>query len=289
VNELNSPTYEIHIGYLFGKHKKENMSYSFVDTHIEKEKKGRGKSASEQIAEKKKQEALNHKKKEQEALALQHVKEQEQKRQQSELQKKQHDEIAKAEAIKREPQKNVEKTTQNQKSSTAVKEKEKTVSNITPVEESKEKQSQPLVHKPRFERVFTGFDTKVNTEHTPEDEQERISRLAVHAQNPTEEHNEESHPNAERHEFATQGSHPKELAVADYVISGVFKEEAHAKHFSDGLKKAGFTSGYGHLTEKAVWYVYVYQTNDINKAKAERDKVRKLKMLRDSWLLTVQQ
>jgi len=69
----------------------------------------------------------------------------------------------------------------------------------------------------------------------------------------------------------------------------VFKEEEHAKHFSDGLKKAGFTSGYGHLTEKAVWYVYVYQTNDINKAKAERDRVRKLKMLRDSWLLTVQQ
>lgn len=289
MNELNSPTYEIHIGYLFGKHKKENMKYSFVDTHIEKEKKGRGKSASEQIAEKKKQEALNHKKKEQEALALQRVKEQEQKRQQSELQKKQHDEIANAEAIKKEPQKNIEKTALNQKSSPTVKEKEKTASNITPVEKSTEKESQPVVHKPRFEHVFIGFDTKVNTEHTPEDEQERISRLTVHAQNPIEEHNEESHPNADRHEFVTQGSHPKELAVADYVISGVFKAEEHAKHFSDGLKKAGFASGYGHLTEKAVWYVYVYQTNDISKAKAERDRVRKFKMLRDSWLLTVQQ
>jgi len=38
-NQLSSPTYEIHLGYLFGKHKKENFAYSFVDTHKEKEKK----------------------------------------------------------------------------------------------------------------------------------------------------------------------------------------------------------------------------------------------------------
>jgi len=126
------------------------------------------------------------------------------------------------------------------------------------------------------------------TEHTHEDEQERISRLTLHADNPTEHHNETGHPNAERHEIVKRGNHEKELNVADYVICGVFKEEAHAKHFSDGLKKLGFTSGYGHLTEKKVWYVYELQTDDINKARAERDRVRKMKILRDSWLLTVQ-
>ena len=85
-NELNSPTYEITLGLLFGKQrKKEIPSYSFVDTEKVKIKKGTGKSASELIAEKRRKDELARKqqleelarkrqeeerlKKEQEALA----------------------------------------------------------------------------------------------------------------------------------------------------------------------------------------------------------------------------
>jgi hypothetical protein len=77
------------------------------------------------------------------------------------------------------------------------------------------------------------------------------------------------------------------LDVADYVIGGVFKSDANAKHFADGLAKLGFKADYGHLTEKNLWYVYLYQTTDINQARTERDRVRKMLILRDAWLLTV--
>jgi type IX secretion system PorP/SprF family membrane protein len=62
-NELNSPTYEISLNILFGKHRKEIPMYSFVDTEKEKIKKGTGKSASELLAEKRRQEELIAKKK----------------------------------------------------------------------------------------------------------------------------------------------------------------------------------------------------------------------------------
>jgi hypothetical protein len=120
------------------------------------------------------------------------------------------------------------------------------------------------------------------------EEQEKIKRLEEHADNPTEEHNNEVvHPHAERHEFYKKGSHQEELDYGDYVIVGVFKGRPNAEHFSNGLNKMAFTSDFGFLTEKAIWYVYIAQTNDINEAKAERDKYRKLRIFRDAWLLTV--
>jgi type IX secretion system PorP/SprF family membrane protein len=265
INELNSPTYEINLGYLFGAHKKEAPVYSFVDTH--KEKKSHRKSASELIAEKRKQDELNRKKKEGEALALKHQKEQEQKKQQAALAKKQKEEAQLKPAV-------------------APHDESQTIQPGQTIQIDSIKK----IHKPRFNHVDASLEvlSVETTVHTPQDEQERIARLSLHAENPTEHHDEPSVPNAERHEFVTRGTHAKELNVADYVVSGVFKEEANARHFSDGLRKLGFKSGYGHLTEKAVWYVYVFKTDDINVARTERDRLRKTKILRDSWLLTVQ-
>lgn len=46
-------------------------------------------------------------------------------------------------------------------------------------------------------------------------------------------------------------------------------------------------SPYGYLTKKAVWYLHVGTSKDIEEAKANRDEYRKLKMFKDAWLLTV--
>jgi type IX secretion system PorP/SprF family membrane protein len=121
------------------------------------------------------------------------------------------------------------------------------------------------------------------------EEQARIARIEEHAADPNEHHGDEpdAHPNSERHEFVKRGSHAEELEVADYVIIGVFKTGSNASHFSDGLSKLGFSADYGHLTEKNLWYVYIAKANDIDTAKAERNKFRKLKIFRDAWLLTV--
>jgi hypothetical protein len=115
--------------------------------------------------------------------------------------------------------------------------------------------------------------------------------LEEHADDPDEHHELENddHPHAERHEYVRQGGHHEELELGDYVIAGVFKADSNAKHFSEGLVKLGFSADYGHLTEKNLWYVYIAESNDINVARAERDKYRKMKIFRDAWLLTVQE
>jgi type IX secretion system PorP/SprF family membrane protein len=259
-NELNSPTFEISLNFLFGVHKKGAPVYSFVDTHKEKEKKPIKPSASQAIAEKHKQdEAL--KKQQQADLAKK-------KDEEAARKKKEADELAKHQA---EVQKRVEER------------KNEVVKAPDPVVTVK--RDSAAAHNPRFKQEMTTSAQPQEGHH--EHEQEQLTRLEIHAENPTETHNEEGHPNAERHEFVKRGNHPKELPVSDYVVGGVFRSEANAKHFSDGLDKLGFNTHYGHLTEKNLWYVYVIQTDDINKARAERDKVRKMKILRDAWLLTV--
>jgi type IX secretion system PorP/SprF family membrane protein len=140
-----------------------------------------------------------------------------------------------------------------------------------------------VVHNPRFTQQMN----PVIVEGHPQHEQEQLNRLEIHAEDATEPHNEEGHPNAERHEFVKAGNHIKELPVSDYVVGGVFRTEANAKKYSDGLDGLGFDTHYGHLTEKNLWYVYVIKTTDINAARAERDRVRKMKILKDAWLLTV--
>lgn len=263
INQLNSPTYEVHLGLLFGARKKEAPVYSFVDTQKVKQKKATGKSASEQIAEKRKQE---------------------------ELAKKKNDALAKKPAettLKKRPP--VSKDTAQPNKTVAV-------AAVTATKPPSTEVKPPPVdgasqaHRPRFDHAdlteeLMNFDV---TEHTPEDEKERISRLTLHAADPKEQHNNLGYPNAERHEFVAQGPHKQELSVANYVVGGVFTEPTDAAHFSDGLTKLGFKAGYGYSTEKSVWYVYVFKTNDINKAREERDQLRKTKILRDAWLLTVQ-
>jgi type IX secretion system PorP/SprF family membrane protein len=236
-NELNSPSFEVSISYLFGKHKKGTHAYSFVNTVKEKEKK-----PLSAVAARLKQKELERKK--QEAKARQDA-----------LLKKQQDAAAAAKA-KNEPVK---------KDTTKV-----------------------HVGRPRFNQEMIET-VKTSEELHQEQEQEALKRLEVHSDNPTEHHGEDpaAHPHAERHEFVKRGDHQEELDVADYVIGGVFKSEPNAKHFADGLIKLGFKADYGHLTEKNLWYVYLIQTSDINLARKERDRVRKMKLLRDAWLLTV--
>jgi type IX secretion system PorP/SprF family membrane protein len=248
INELNSPSFEISLGYLFGKHKKGTHAYSFVNTVKEKEKK----PTAAALAAKKKAE--------EQRLALA-------KQRQEEANRKAEEAKRKAEEAKKPPVVIAEKT---------------------PVK----KDSVPVVHNPRFrpDRPDVPVTTEKPAEEHHDDEQEKIKRLEVHAEAPTEHHGkqDEEHPHAERHEFYKRGSHAEELDVADYVIGGVFKSDANAKHFADGLVKLGFKADYGHLTEKSLWYVYVAQTKDINSARAERDRLRKMVMFRDAWLLTVQ-
>jgi hypothetical protein len=95
-------------------------------------------------------------------------------------------------------------------------------------------------------------------------------------------------PTAERHEFVQRGKHAKEMALGDYVIVGAFKAEANAQHMVDELKKMDYPEvAYGYLTNKAAWYLHMGTSKNIEEAKANRDKYRKLNTFKDAWLLTV--
>ena len=121
------------------------------------------------------------------------------------------------------------------------------------------------------------------------DEQERLSRLTLHNDDPKAAHEGEA-PHAERHEFVRRGGHQSELSVGDYVIVGVFKTEVNARRWADGLKAMGFKDiDYGFLTERTVWYVHFAGIDDLEEARAVRNQYRKLKVFRDAWLLTVQE
>ena len=90
-----------------------------------------------------------------------------------------------------------------------------------------------------------------------------------------------------RHETFARGTHQHELASGHYVIAGVFSSEENAARYARGLAQLGYAGSYGYLSPKELWYVYIYQSHDVDQARTERDEVRQLRMFRDAWLLTV--
>lgn len=255
-NQIPSPSYEIQLGYLAGAKKKDVNAYSFVNT---KKEKVHRKTATEIAAEKKKQQQLQAKKAEDDK-----------KKKEEQLAKQQMEQQKAKEAIALK--------------TVAPKAEQKTV--IPDVK----KDSVVHSHSPRYKRstVPTTNEVQKVTDPQHHEEQDKLKRLEEHADNPTEEHNNEvEHPHAERHEFVKRGEHHEELDYGDYVIAGVFKNKPNAEHFSKGLNNMSFTSDFGYLTAKDLWYVYITATDDIDEAKKERDKYRKLKIFRDAWLLTV--
>lgn len=180
----------------------------------------------------------------------------------------------------------------------------KTEEKKTPVETKTEEKKQPVVT--QTEEKKTPTETKTEEKkttapgevvHLTEEEQSAheedvLSRLEEHSDNPTEEHAGEEHPHAERHEFWAKGNHEKELEIGHYVIVGVFKSEANAKRVSDGYRNLGFSEvDYGYQSGKGFWFVHIAGSEDMDVPEAGklRNKYRKMKMFRDAWLLTVHQ
>jgi hypothetical protein len=120
-----------------------------------------------------------------------------------------------------------------------------------------------------------------------EQEREMLARLDAHLKDSIA-HLSDTPPPVERHEFVKRGNHAKEMDLADYVIVGAFRAEANAKNFDQQLIKIGFPEAeYGFLTARNLWYVYIASSENINDARAKRDKYRETKMFKDAWLLTV--
>ncbi len=122
---------------------------------------------------------------------------------------------------------------------------------------------------------------------TPQEPVKEVVKLPVEeaVKEPVKELTQEP---VERHETFKRGAHIQELESGNYVVVGVFGSVANAKSMARRLVDTGFNANYGFLTEKNLWYVHIFNGDDINGARTERDKYRKQPMLRNAWLLTIQ-
>ena len=88
-----------------------------------------------------------------------------------------------------------------------------------------------------------------------------------------------------------RGEHRNELAASHYVIVGVFSYENNARRYSEMLKKAGYDNGFGYVSAKGAYYVYVAGSADLEEVRSKRDAFRKINKFEfpKAWALTVEE
>lgn len=309
VSDLSSPSFELQMSYLLGPKIKNLEVYSFVSTTKPKAIK---KTAAQLAAEKRKKEELAVKNKE-EALAKKQTQEELAQKQAAEKEEKRQQELAKKDAeasdalnkkqaeealaLQQAEEKRQQELAKQAADAEEARRQAALAIKTEPVKQPEPVKTQPEPVKadslPKQQIAGPKLQQEVIVTPPPHEdehgEKERITRLDLHDDNPTEQHGQDPavHPHAERHEFVQKGDHKDELDYGDYIVVGVFKSDVNAKHFSEGLTNLKFNADYGHLTLKNLWYVYLLKTDSIERARAERDKYRKMMMFRDAWLLTV--
>jgi cell division septation protein DedD len=88
-----------------------------------------------------------------------------------------------------------------------------------------------------------------------------------------------------------RGNHPDEFPPGHYVIVGAFRNKQNAAAHNELLRSEGYPSNYAFLTQKVLYYVYIFKSDsDLEAARAERNRVRSLAKyeFQDAWVLTVE-
>jgi hypothetical protein len=85
-----------------------------------------------------------------------------------------------------------------------------------------------------------------------------------------------------------RGNHPLEVPTGHYVIAGAFSIFGNAEKYSDYLFKKGHPASFGFLTEKKLFYVWIYTGNNADATRRYRDFIRQNKLFSDAWYLLVE-
>ena len=324
VDELNSPSFEVSVNYLFGDKKRNAPVYSFVNAVKPKEKAQNGPARQVLTARQKQVEAERQRREEAARVNAEKVAERQRLAAEADAKKKQAqaDLVAKnkasqeaAEAKKRqaladreakvtlerqaeEARKNAAdekiRQAQNEKQqgeTQALKDTASATKIETPVEQPEVIEEEP--ERNQFaDKVQSGGQQPVAVpqnipEGDPQRDQQQLQTLQANAQDP-DRIVAETTSTPVRHETFKRGDHPQELPAAEYVVVGVFKSLDNAEHFSNGLRSLDYKTQHGHLTPTDLWYVYIMKTNNAQRAQAEQKRLSKLFLLRDAWLLTVE-
>ena len=86
-----------------------------------------------------------------------------------------------------------------------------------------------------------------------------------------------------------KGNHLLELESGNYVIAGAFQVFDHAETFSDELFENGYRDVIvGYVTETKLYYVVLFQSKSVEKAKRQRTLLKQREGFSKIWLLTVE-
>ncbi|MEM0939052.1 MAG: PorP/SprF family type IX secretion system membrane protein [Bacteroidota bacterium] len=85
-----------------------------------------------------------------------------------------------------------------------------------------------------------------------------------------------------------RGSHLLELPTGNFVIAGAFNQFQNAQNYSDLLFQQGFHDALvGFSSARGYYYVVVFESGNIEQARARRDNFRKRPQLSKAWVLQV--
>lgn len=86
-----------------------------------------------------------------------------------------------------------------------------------------------------------------------------------------------------------RGTHILELPHGNHVIAGAFSEFQHAEDFSDDLFNQGFHDVIvGYVTQRGYYYTVVFRSDDIKKAEAQKNRLKRRAGFEKVWVLTVE-
>ena len=94
-----------------------------------------------------------------------------------------------------------------------------------------------------------------------------------------------------RHQVVKKGTHAEELASGNYVVVGAFKSRLNATRYSNMLRDRGHENSFGFVSEKNIYYVFVFTSGSLEETREMRDQYRSLPdfQFSESWVLTVEE
>jgi type IX secretion system PorP/SprF family membrane protein len=87
---------------------------------------------------------------------------------------------------------------------------------------------------------------------------------------------------------AQKREHPMELEKGHYVVVNAFRVFDNVIKYHEELSDKFENSQFGYSTSSMYYYSYVLRTTDLNRARFERNKLRKLKGYENTWVLTIE-
>lgn len=158
------------------------------------------------------------------------------------------------------------------------------------------KQEEQVVVQTQVEAVPSGdsapFEAVPSSELVPSNQDEAKPELPPVVEEPVEapEAQPEIVEPEPRDETVKHSGNPDELVHGNYVIVGSFKSRENAIRYSNLLRDGGYENSFGFVSEKDVYYVFVFSSGNLEEARGIRNQYRSLSdfQFSESWVLTVE-